>query len=198
MRMGVYFSISSFIVIGILTYIFYSKKRIINVETKTYGRMLVLTLFGLFLEIVTCYWYILSNNLNSVLYQFASKLTSSYYMLWSGLFVNYLMNICAVNNKTKKMFNILNIIVFVFIIILPINYVVSETKVLPAGPSIILTYFICFVYAIIDLIICLKYRKKIAGSKFMPVYVLLGFGGIDMMLSVLFPDFFFYCPSCSR
>ena len=99
MGIGVYFSISSCFIITILTYIFFSKRRVENVETKTYGKMLFLTLFGLFLEVATCIWFVLGASLDSIAYQFISKLTSSYYMLWSGLFVNYLISICNVNKK---------------------------------------------------------------------------------------------------
>ena len=190
MGIGVYFSTSSFIIITILTYIFYSKKRVENVETKTYGKVLFLTLFGLFMEVATCIWFVTGVSLDNVLYQFASKLTSSYYMMWSGLFVNYLIDICNINKTFKKGFNIFNIIGFVAILILPISYNTAKMGVLPIGPAIYLTYLICLIYAVIDLVICLKYRKKIASSKFTPVYTLLLLGGIDIVLGVFFPSLF--------
>ena len=190
MGIGVYFSISSFIIISILTCIFYSKKRIQNIETKTYGKILFLTLFGLFMEIATCIWYVLDADLDNIFYQFASKLTSSYYMLWSSLFVNYLINICNVDKNFKKGFNIFNLICFILILILPIAYDTDRMGVLPIGPSIYLTYFVCFIYSFVDLFICLKYRKKIATQKFTPVYTLLLLGGIDIVLGIFFPSLF--------
>ena len=190
MGIGVYFSTSSFIIITILTYIFYSKKRVENIETKTYGKILFLTLFGLFLEVATCIWYVAGVSLDNIIYQFVSKLTSSYYMVWSSLFVNYLMNICNVNKNFKKGFNILNVLCFIAILILPISYDTDRMGVLPIGPAIYLTYFVCLVYAIIDLVICLKYRKSISSKKFTPVYSLLLLGGIDIILGVFFPSLF--------
>ena len=190
MGIGVYFSISAFIIITILTYIYYSKKRVDNVETKIYGKMLFLTLFGLFLEVATCIWFVLGVSLDNIFYQLASKLTSSYYMIWSSLFVNYLMNICNINKKVKKVFNITNIFAFVAILLLPISYDVAKMGVLPIGPSIFFTYIMCFIYAIIDLVICLKYRKVIASSKFTPLYTLLFLGGIDIVLGIFFPFLF--------
>ena len=190
MGIGVYFSTSSFIIITILTYIFYSKRRVENVETKIYGKMLFLTLFGLFLEVATCIWFVLGASLDSIAYQFISKLTSSYYMLWSGLFVNYLISICNVNKKFKIGFNIFNLIAFILILILPISYNTAKMGVLPIGPAIYLTYIVCMIYSVIDLIICIKYRKKIASSKFTPVYTLLLLGGIDIVLGIFFPSLF--------
>ena len=190
MGIGVYFSTSAFIIITILTYIFYSKKRVENIETKTYGKILFLTLIGLFLEVATCIWYVAGVSLNNIMYQFVSKLTSSYYMVWSSLFVNYLMNICNVNKHFKNGFNIFNILCFITILILPISYDTNRMGVLPIGPAIYLTYFVCLVYAIIDLVICLKYRKSISSKKFTPVYSLLLLGGIDIVLGVFFPSLF--------
>ena len=111
-------------------------------------------------------------------------------MVWSSLFVNYLMNICNVNKNFKKGFNILNVLCFVAILILPISYDTDRMGVLPIGPAIYLTYFVCLVYAIIDLVICLKYRKSISSKKFTPVYSLLLLGGIDIILGVFFPSLF--------
>lgn len=190
MGIGVYFSTSSFIIITILTYIFYSKRRVENIETKTYGKILFLTLFGLFMEVATCIWFVLGASLDNFFYQFVSKLTSSYYMLWSCLFVNYLINICNVNKNFKKGFNIFNLVCFIAILILPIAYDTDRMGVLPIGPSIYLTYFVCFIYSFIDLFICLKYRKKIASKKFTPVYTLLLLGGIDIVLGIFFPSLF--------
>ena len=190
MGIGVYFSISTFIIITILAIIFFSKKRVVNVETKTYGTILIVTLIGLFLEVFTCAWYVIGVSLDNIIYQFISKLTSSYYMLWSCLFVNYLINICNGNNTFKKVFNIFNLICFVLILILPISYSTEGIGVIPTGESIILTYITCIIYAFIDLIICLKYRKKITNSKFTPVYSLLVLGGIDIFLGVFSPSLF--------
>ena len=42
MSIGCYFSISALIIICILTYMFFSKQRVSNIETKIYGIILVL------------------------------------------------------------------------------------------------------------------------------------------------------------
>ena len=55
--MGVYFSVSSLIIIGMLSYIFFSKEKLDNFETKIYGKMLIVTIIGLLLEIITCIVY---------------------------------------------------------------------------------------------------------------------------------------------
>lgn len=190
MSIGAYFSISSLIIILILSYMFFSKQRIDNSETKVYGLMLIVTIIGLSLEIITCVWFNNGVDLNSIVYKLVSKLTSSYYVVWSGLFVIYMMNICNAKKGVKNFFVFLLVCVFSLIIILPISYDVSNRGVLPVGPSIYFTYIMCFIFTIVDLYYCLKYRKKIVNSKLTPVYSLMVLGGLDIALSIFYPELF--------
>lgn len=190
MSIGAYFSISSLIIILILSYMFFSKQRIDNSETKVYGLMLIVTIIGLSLEIITCVWFNNGVDLNSIVYKLVSKLTSSYYGVWSGLFVIYMMNICNAKKVVKNFFVFLLVCVFSLIIILPISYDVSNRGVLPVGPSIYFTYIMCFIFTIVDLYYCLKYRKKIVNSKLTPVYSLMVLGGLDIALSIFYPELF--------
>ena len=188
--MGVYFSISSLIIICILSYMFFSKKRIKNVETKTYGKILILTIFGLTLEIVTCIWYNLGADINSFIYMLAAKITSSYYMIWSGLFLVYLMRICNINDKKIKAFEVILFIFFAVILVLPVSFNEINNSIIPQGLSITFTYLLCMVYSVIDVIICVLYRKKIVSSKFTPLYTLLLLGGLDILLGLFYPQLF--------
>ncbi len=190
MSIGAYFSISLLIIILILSYMFFSKQRIDNSETKVYGLMLIVTIIGLSLEIITCVWFNNGVDLNSIVYKLVSKLTSSYYVVWSGLFVIYMMNICNAKKVVKNFFVFLLVCVFSLIIILPISYDVSNRGVLPVGPSIYFTYIMCFIFTIVDLYYCLKYRKKIVNSKLTPVYSLMVLGGLDIALSIFYPELF--------
>lgn len=190
MSIGAYFSISSLIIILILSYMFFSKQRIDNSETKVYGLMLIVTIIGLSLEIITCVWFNNGVDLNSIVYKLVSKLTSSYYVVWSGLFVIYMMNICNAKKVVKNFFVFLLVCVFSLIIILPISYDVSNRGVLPVGPSIYFTCIMCFIFTIVDLYYCLKYRKKIVNSKLTPVYSLMVLGGLDIALSIFYPELF--------
>ena len=70
MSIGVYFSISVFFVISILSFIFFSKEKIDNVENKIYGKILILTIIGLFLEILTCFIYSQGLDINNIFYKF--------------------------------------------------------------------------------------------------------------------------------
>ena len=81
-------------------------------------------------------------------------------------------------------------ITFIAILLLPISYDVEQMGVLPVGPSIVLTYAMCFLFTIVDIYYCIRYRKKIVSSKITPVYALLILGGLDIVLSILSPSLF--------
>ena len=190
MSIGVYFSISMFFVIGILSYIFFSKEKINNAENKIYGKILILTMIGLSLEIITCFIYSQGLDINNIFYKFLSKLTSSYYMVWSGLLVIYIMNVCDINEKVKDIFKWLILISFLIILVLPIEFESFNGGIIPAGISIILTYIMCFIFTIIDVILCIKYHKMIISQKFAPLYSLLVLGILDVIVNLFFPNLF--------
>ena len=190
MGIGAHFSICSFIILGVLTYIFYQKGRVKNIETSIYGKLLILTIIGLFLEIVTCVWYIYGVDLNNIFYQIASKLTISYYMMWTGVFAIYVMSICNVKKEFIKVANYTYLACFLIIMVLPISYIVNENSVVPSGLPIIVTYAVSFINTIIDIVLCIKNRKEIDGKKFTPVYSLIIIGTIDIVLGLVFPQLF--------
>lgn len=187
--MGVYFSISALIILSVLAIMFYSKKRIESNEMTIYSRLLFLTVIILVLEIITCVWY-RDGVAESFLYVVTSKLTSSSYGIWSILFFNYLLNICHYNKKYQKIIDVLLFFVVVIGIILPIEFVLNNGAVIPQGPTIFFTYFICLMFSIFDIYLFIKHRKTINTRKFAPLYMLLLLGGCAFVLSSLFPQLF--------
>ena len=187
--MGVYFSISALIILSVLAIMFYSKKRIESNEMTIYSRLLFLTVIILVLEIITCVWY-RDGVAESFLYVVTSKLTSSSYGIWSILFFNYLLNICHYNKKYQKIIDVLLFFGVVIGIILPIEFVLNNGAVIPQGPTIFFTYFICLMFSIFDIYLFIKHRKTINTRKFAPLYMLLLLGGCAFVLSSLFPQLF--------
>ena len=78
--MGVYFSVSSLIILIIFAVKYFARKKVKNNETKIYSRLLVITLIGLLLEIITCIWYVVGLNIDSIIYRLLSKLIFCYYI----------------------------------------------------------------------------------------------------------------------
>lgn len=188
--MGLYFSISSLFFIIILSVVFFHKKTIINEETKLYKRILYVTIFGLILEIGTAIWYSLGveNSLN--LYKLASKLTFIYYTLWSFLFMSYVMCICNVEKNFWKLFFGFLVFSIVLIFALPLNYSNVNEVVVPSGSSVEVTYLVCLIFTVLDIILYLKYRKIVSSKKFIPLYILLFLGLVFFSITYFFPELF--------
>lgn len=188
--MGVYFSISALIFIIVFATIFFFKGKIKNNETKIYGRLLLVTIAGLILEIVTCFWYQDGVDIESFIYQFASKLTASYYMVWSFLLCSYSLNVCSYDEKKLKIFNWSFIFIYILALILPIEYTTLKDSIVPRGLSIYLIYLMCIVFTVIDFYLCIKYRKKIAKTKFTPLYAFIIVGSLSFVVNSVYPELF--------
>lgn len=190
MSIGCNFAISALIIIIILSYMFFSKQRVNNSETKIYGVILILTIIGLLLQIISYVWFINNADINNMFYKFISKLTSAYYMLWSGLFLIYIMNLCNTKKIYKNIFFWFYILTFIIILLLPITYNVETLGVIPTGPAITLIYIMCFIFSIIAIYHCIKYRNQIDKSKLKPLYALFVLGGLGVAINVIFPSLF--------
>lgn len=188
--LGVYFSVSALIILSILAFTYFSKQRVKNHETVIYSKLLGLMLVGLLLEIITCIWVVSGVPVESTIYKLFAKLTAVYYAVWSALFLNYLLNICNYKKDNNKLFNIINLSIVLITVLLPIDFNNINGIIVPQGPSIFLTYGLCFIFSVVDVIVCIKYRKRIVSSKFTPLYALIILGGIAFIVAAFYPQLF--------
>ncbi len=176
--MGLYFSICSLAFILILMYNFFAKERINNLETKIYKYLLLLTTFGLTLDVITSILYNSGVNYDNIFYILASKFVFVYFVVWFILLTFYIKIISISNmenskkiiNKTFNIFLLLFILVTPFIFILPINYKEINNVIVPQGIPVILTYGVSFMLIIYGVYVTIRYRKNIARNKAKPLY----------------------------
>ena len=196
--MGLYFSISALITIILFTYNFLSKERVNNIETRIYKYLLLLTIFGLSMDITTCLLYKYGYDINGLMYSLASKFVLVYFVLWLLLFSYYIKCISLPNSenyKSKMMntfytFALFLIFTVPFILILPINFDVLENVIIPKGYPVLLTYIICFILILYSITIAIKYRKNIQGKKLRPLYIFVLLMLINFLVQSLFPSAF--------
>ena len=196
--MGLYFSISALITIILFTYNFLSKERVNNIETRIYKYLLLLTIFGLSMDITTCLLYKYGHDINGLMYSLASKFVLVYFVLWLLLFSYYIKCISLPNSenyKSKMMntfytFALFLIFTVPFILILPINFDVLENVIIPKGFPVLLTYIICFILILYSITIAIKYRKNIQGKKLRPLYIFVLLMLINFLVQSLFPSAF--------
>mgnify|MGYP003015204915 CR=1 FL=1 len=196
--MGLYFSISALIIIILFTYNFLSKERVNNIETRIYKYLLLLTIFGLSMDITTCLLYKYGYDINGLMYSLASKFVLVYFVLWLLLFSYYIKCISLPNSenyKSKMMntfytFALFLIFTVPFILILPINFDVLDNVIIPKGFPVLLTYIICFILILYSITIAIKYRKNIQGKKLRPLYIFVLLMLINFLVQSLFPSAF--------
>ena len=68
MDIGVYFSSSALIILSIFALRYYLKPRIKNIETEIYSKLLIVTIIGLGLEILTCVWFKMGVNIDNFIF----------------------------------------------------------------------------------------------------------------------------------
>ena len=187
--MGLYFSFSALIVSVILSIIYFSKKKVNNFETKIYGQMLIGMIVMLFFEIFTGVWFNWGFEITKI-YKFFCKLVMISYICMNTLFSKYLMVVCYEKKKAISLL-IACIITIVLILIMPLNFVYQNSNVIiPEGVGVIIAYGYCVLFMIYQLIVCLKFRKKISIIKFSPYYIFLFLGIINFVVTLFYPSSF--------
>ena len=188
--MGLYFSISSLFFVLILGIVFSMKKIVLNEETKLYKKILIVTIVGLTLEILTAYWYSYGIENTESIYLIASKMTLAYYAAWSFLFMNYIMCVCKVDKTITKIFLGFLAIILVLVFVLPMKINVASEIATPSGASVAITYISCLIFTLIDIILYLIHRKIVSTKKFLPLYILLILGVVFFIIVYLYPELF--------
>ena len=188
--MGLYFSISALLILLIFAITFFMKQRVKNDETEIYKYLLLITMLGLTLEISTAIMYNVGVDINSIFYQLLSKMVFCYYLVWSYFFAKYIISICKNKSKTKTFILFLTLISSVLVMVSPISYIEQGNVIMPDGLSLYITYLVSIIYIFIDLFYCIKYRKKIVGKKFAPLYIFFALAIFSFIIQVIFPDLF--------
>ncbi len=169
--------------------IYFSKRRVNNIENKIYSLMMFVTLCGIILEMCCIYIVPLRDKcflINSVV----NRLFLIYILTWIYLFTAYVFSISfygseSVNNlKNIKAFKILFILYLVgsiVLLVLPLNYFSDSQYVYSYGLGTNVLYAITTL-AIASWIVCLivNYRK-INFKKYSPMFVFI-FGAIANMI----------------
>ena len=187
---GFYFSVSSFIIMTILSIVFFIKEKISNKETKIYGYLLIFSIITSLLEFVTAIMFIKGADIHSVIYVTLAKCVPACYVLLNSLFCRYFISITDENKTKYRILNISLIITLVLIFILPIKFIEFQKTVIPSGPSIITAYIYCGFYMIFLLGLCIKRRKDVPSKKYIPFFSFIILGIINFVITIFVPNSF--------
>lgn len=196
--MGLYFSISALIIIGIFTFNFLTKDKVKNIETEVYKYMLLTTILGLTLDIITCVLFNIGVDTSSFGYTITSKFVFVYFVLWTMLFSYYISSICLKKDKNylkniKDSFmhySIAFCIIMFFILALPVDYQNVDNVIVPNGMPVLLCYGAALYFIIYSVYIAIKNRKTINSKKIRPLYLFVIFMIINFIIQARFPQLF--------
>lgn len=196
--MGLYFSISALIIIGIFTFNFLTKDKVKNIETEVYKYMLLTTILGLTLDIITCVLFNIGVDTSTFGYTITSKFVFVYFVLWTMLFSYYISSICLKTDKNylkniKDSFMHYSIsfcIIMFFILALPVDYQNVDNVIVPNGMPVLLCYGAALYFIIYSVYIAIKNRKTINSKKIRPLYLFVIFMIINFIIQAKFPQLF--------
>ena len=191
MGVGFSFALCGFVFILLITFVFYSKKRLKNFDTNVFSKLLLATLFGCLIGIL-CYYFCV--NQVGVVSKIIGKLYLTFLITWLILFTEYVLIISKkefeilrekVQSKMFIVWGLLNIIMF----ILPINIHNQNNEIYTFGSSVNFTYIICGVCAVIWLVCLIINFKNIKNKKYVPVISVIILGIVSSIIQNIFPEF---------
>ena len=179
---NLYFSVSGFFCAILIIFLFFSKKRLDNMETKIYSYMIISSFVDVTLSIIIL--LIAYLNYNSITYNLIcilNKIDFIHYILWPSLMFIYVFYITYSNNKSfNKLFNyiikgiiIIDLLSILIEIFLPIKLYNMEGTMAVYGISANFIYFICIIYLLLIAILIVINIKKIFTKKYIPIFVLI-------------------------
>lgn len=180
MGMSFTFSMCSIFYSLLLTAIFFSKKKVMLIENKIYGYLIICNLIGTILGTL-CYFTIKNSNNMPIINEIVSRGMIIYFLSWITLFTIYVFMI-SYNKKQdnqmqflkfykslKNVFGIIYVIFAIVIIVLPLYYYNENGIVYSYGPSATFMYIAFVGYVISFYVAIFRSKHKLRNVKLIPV-----------------------------
>ncbi len=188
---SLYFPVAGALVTILINLIYFHKPKIKNVETKIYSGLLIVNLIH---SVFNCCVIFMIKQFGIVI-PVLHKIDLILMLLWISCILIYIYSITFDFKKSKLflyLIGIVNAICSILLLILPIH-VINEGEILNtigAAPNFL--YLTVFVYTIFILLIVIYsiagQHKKISTKKFVPIYTLIVFILVVLMLRNSLPN----------
>lgn len=187
MKIGVTFIICSLLYMAMVSIIYFSKKRVNNMENKMYSILLKINIIGLIIELCCCYFVYNADVsiFHEIINVFVNKLYLIYLLIWEFIFTSYVFFISFndqkdFNKKLEKNKNKISLGVLIFFIImllcvlfLPLYYYNDGYSVYSYGPATDLLTLIGGLFVLFDIFCVVKNIKNIKSKKYYPLFSLI-------------------------
>ena len=185
-------NIYALIIVLSISVIFFSKNRAHQMEDELYKKFLIVNIFmsisGLLLGIAV-------NPQKETNYVYLTSLNRVYLIalfLWISVMTFYTIYV-SINNKKKmlkiiKRFNYGILISILLITLLPLSVEISSTGAIATGLAVIYTYLAFAVGFLVQIVCLLKNPKKAKNKKYIPLYLLIVGGVLELIIQVTNPS----------
>lgn len=186
----------------ILLIVYFSKERINYVENKIYSIIVVTTFISCFTEIVSFVLVKSGVAASSLMYHYAIKLLFLGFLTWLYLFSLYtvavgrkLRGVLSDNTLPAKKLTIGFVLVALVVLLLPLQIIETNGLLLPVGTSVALIYILAAMCIIVMIISMILGRKNLRSRKYIPLYLLIFFFSVVLVVQKLLPELFLINPA---
>ena len=181
---SVYFSVCCLIFLVIISYFYYSKSRLNNVDNRLFSILLITNLIGIIIDVVG-YLFFQVFPLDSIINKLIAKVYLIYYLCYTFTLLLYIYNV-----SFKNLFKIISkvligfIVICLIVFILPINIHPTFTT----GSAVSFAYFWGFIF-IATMIYCLvKNKKNILSKVYVPLYAFIFLTLLTVIIQKINPE----------
>lgn len=204
---NVYPQITSVFYILMIIAVYFSKKKIQSIENTIFSKLILLNLFGLFLDIFGMvevkFFY------SPIISFLICKFILVYYLLWIILMTKYIIVISkeikyididenttngCLYKKINCLFNFFDIFGIIILFVLPTELVKNQSYIYSSGSSNVFLYAISAILEILWVIILIIHRKSLKQRKFLPIILYIIMGGIVALIQFYNPSLIILTP----
>lgn len=168
-----------------LSFLYFSKARMKNLENRIYKFLLVLNVFGIILQIGCDYVSVYYDILPIVFSSWILKLYLAYFVAWLNTILDYVLSLVFFGKRKVIWFNIvLTVVESIIVMILPFNlFIDSHRQVYYSyGVAINATFVISGILMVLMFLLIITNIRKISKKKVAPIFLLMFFGIIAAII----------------
>ena len=186
MNIGIAFTMCSFFFNSLVAFVYFSKKRISNIENSIYSMIVIISVCGCVVGVPT-YYFVMYAEQYPIMSYIVPRLYLVYLIAWASTFTQYVLIISS-NKKEielekyyrniKKVFLVLSLIFSILVFVLPLYNHNENNVIYTYGPAANLLFGIAGICTVIWLVCVLINIKNIRHKKYLPVLGIIILGGI--------------------
>lgn len=184
----------AFFISLLLLILFYSKKRVNNIETKIYLYLLLTNVLDTVLMlIILCLYYF---NYDLTFLSFLSKFEYLALLVWIWLFFIYVIYYLFFDgrkeedsfNNITKITGLITFFAAILILFLPVSIYSSAGIMYSYGPALNVVYYLSLLYSVLAIILIFFFRKKCLNKKKFHLYSFIVLASIFFVVRYFHPE----------